>query len=143
MHLVSNDDPRPPYVQVADHLRAAIASGDLRVGQKLSAQKQLAKEYGVAPMTINNAVRLLRDEGLLVSSHGRGVFVRSESDQPDVSDEPPPHPDVEEVRAEVDDLRRQFGRLEALLIDLYGRTGQPFPHERQPEEHPIRRAAGT
>jgi GntR family transcriptional regulator len=143
VHSVSDDDPRPPYLQVADHLRSAISSGDLRPGQKLPAQKQLAREYGVAPMTINNAVRLLREQGLLISSHGRGVFVRGQLDQPDSLDEAVPHPDVEELRSDIDDLRRQFGRLEALLIDLYGRTGQPFPRERRPDVRPAKRAAGA
>lgn len=37
----------------------------------------------------------------------------------------------EDLRAQVEELRRSHGRLEALLIELYNRTGQPYPHERQ------------
>ncbi len=34
------------------------------------------------------------------------------------------------VREELDELRHDFGRLEMLLLELYNRTGQPYPHER-------------
>ena len=141
--MVSENDPRPAYLQVADHLRAAIAEGKLAQGQKLPAQKQLAKDYGVAPMTIANAIRQLRAEGLLVSSHGRGVFVRvggqAKADEGDRN----LGEAVANLHREVEDLRRQYGRLEALVIDLYGRTGQPFPHERGGDSRRSRRAAGT
>lgn len=34
------------------------------------------------------------------------------------------------VRDELEELRRNYGRLETLLIDLYNRTGQRYPHLR-------------
>jgi DNA-binding GntR family transcriptional regulator len=73
---VSADDPRPPYQQVADDLRAAITSGALRTGEKLPSGRELAHRYAVALMTIQKALGLLRDEGHVVSYQGRGVFVR-------------------------------------------------------------------
>src|SRR6266545_7773595 len=76
------DDPRPPYVQVANALRDAITSGTLRPGEKLPSGSDLAERYGVARMTVQNAVRLLRDEGLVVSRQGSGVFVRSRTERP-------------------------------------------------------------
>ena len=76
------DDPRPPYVQVANALRDAITSGTLRPGEKLPSGSDLAERYGVARMTVQNAVRLLRDEGLVVSRQGSGVFVRSRAERP-------------------------------------------------------------
>ena len=33
--------------------------------------------YGVARMTVRNALRVLQDEGLIVAEHGRGVYVRA------------------------------------------------------------------
>ena len=35
------------------------------------------QHYGVARMTIRNALQVLQGEGLTVAEHGRGVFVRS------------------------------------------------------------------
>jgi DNA-binding transcriptional regulator YhcF (GntR family) len=70
------DDPRPPYQQVANALRAAILTRKLAPGEKLPSGNELAQRYGVARMTIQQAMRLLRDEGLIVSRQGSGVFVR-------------------------------------------------------------------
>ena len=70
------DDPRPPYQQVANALRAAILTRKLAPGEKLPSGNELARRYGVARMTIQQAVRLLRDEGLIVSRQGSGVYVR-------------------------------------------------------------------
>jgi DNA-binding transcriptional regulator YhcF (GntR family) len=76
------DDPRPPYVQVAGALRAAILTKTLQPGDQLPSGSQLAKRYGVARMTIQQAIRVLRDEGLVVSRQGSGVFVRDRTARP-------------------------------------------------------------
>jgi DNA-binding transcriptional regulator YhcF (GntR family) len=70
------DDPRPPYQQVANALRAAILTRKLAPGEKLPSGAELAQRYGVARMTVQQAIRVLRDEGLVVSRQGSGVFVR-------------------------------------------------------------------
>ncbi|MEV0088355.1 GntR family transcriptional regulator [Saccharopolyspora sp. NPDC050642] len=76
------DDPRPPYQQVANALRATILTKKLMPGDKLASQAELAKRYGVARMTIQQALRILRDEGLVVSRQGSGVFVRERTERP-------------------------------------------------------------
>lgn len=70
------DDPRPPYQQVANALRAAILTRKLVPGEKLPSGNELAQRYSVARMTVQQAIRVLRDEGLIVSRQGSGVFVR-------------------------------------------------------------------
>jgi DNA-binding transcriptional regulator YhcF (GntR family) len=76
------DDPRPPYVQVANALRAAILTKIFKPGDKLPSRNDLAKRYEVAPMTVQNALRELREEGLIVSRQGSGVFVRERTERP-------------------------------------------------------------
>jgi DNA-binding transcriptional regulator YhcF (GntR family) len=76
------DDPRPPYVQVANALRAAILTKKFTAGDKLPSRIELAKTYNVAPMTVQNALRELREEGLIVSRQGSGVFVRERTERP-------------------------------------------------------------
>jgi DNA-binding transcriptional regulator YhcF (GntR family) len=76
------DDPRPPYVQVANALRAAILTKKFSAGDKLPSRQELAKSYNVAPMTVQNALRELREEGLIVSRQGSGVFVRERIERP-------------------------------------------------------------
>jgi DNA-binding transcriptional regulator YhcF (GntR family) len=76
------DDPRPPYLQVAGALRAAILTRTLEPGEQLPSGSQLASRYGVARMTVQQAIRVLRDEGLVVSRQGSGVFVRERTARP-------------------------------------------------------------
>lgn len=76
------DDPRPPYQQVANTLRAAILTKKFEPGDKLPSGPELSEQFGVARMTIQQAIRLLRDEGLVVSRQGSGVFVRERTARP-------------------------------------------------------------
>ncbi|QSI48064.1 GntR family transcriptional regulator [Thermobispora bispora] len=78
--LVRQVDPtsdRAVFRQIADHLREAIRDGRLRTGDKLPSEAQLMEHYGVARMTVRQAIQELKAEGLAVSEHGRGVFVRA------------------------------------------------------------------
>ena len=76
------EDPRPPYQQVANALRAAILTRKFSPGDKLPSQQQLSTHYGVARMTIQQALRILREEGLILSRSGSGVFVRERTERP-------------------------------------------------------------
>ncbi|WP_196440291.1 GntR family transcriptional regulator [Planomonospora sp. ID67723] len=68
---------RAVFRQIADHIRDAIEREALHEGDKLPSEAQLMQHYGVARMTIRNALQVLQSEGLTVAEHGRGVFVRS------------------------------------------------------------------
>lgn len=70
-------DERPPYRQIAAALREAIRRGKLGPGDKLPSESELVDHYGVARMTVRQAIQDLKAEGLVVAEHGRGVFVRS------------------------------------------------------------------
>lgn len=76
------DDPRPPYQQVATKLRAAILTGKLVPGERLPTQVELSKTYGVARMTIQQALRILKDDGLIATRQGSGMFVRERTARP-------------------------------------------------------------
>lgn len=74
---IDRRDDRPPYRQIADHLRAAIDGGQLRPGDQLPSEAELTRHYSVARMTARQAIQELRTEGRVVAEHGRGVFVRT------------------------------------------------------------------
>jgi DNA-binding GntR family transcriptional regulator len=74
---LTQDDPRPAYMQIADDLRAAIRTGQLAPGDQLPSTTDLSERYDVARMTVRSALRVLRDEGLVVARQGKGIFVRS------------------------------------------------------------------
>jgi len=71
-------DPSRPvyvYVQVADHLAARIAAGEIPAGALLAGERALAEEYGVAIGTARRAIQELRDRGLVVTLPSKGTFV--------------------------------------------------------------------
>jgi GntR family transcriptional regulator len=74
---IDRADDKPPYRQIAGMLRDAISSGQLEAGERLPSEAALIEHFGVARMTVRQAVQELRSEGLATSEHGRGVFVRS------------------------------------------------------------------
>lgn len=76
------DDPRPSSQQIAGVLRAAIRTGRFRPGEKLPSQHELAERYEVARETVKSALRMLRDERLVVTRQGSGAYVRSQSERP-------------------------------------------------------------
>ena len=68
--------PEPIYRQLAAILRAKIESGELAPGDRLPSEPRLQQEHGIARDTVRAAIRLLREEGLVITLPGRGTFVR-------------------------------------------------------------------
>jgi GntR family transcriptional regulator len=66
----------PAKRQVADDIRTRIESGELAPGAQLPSERELVDRYKVSRPTIRDAVKLLREQGLVRAEHGRGVFVR-------------------------------------------------------------------
>lgn len=65
----------PLWAQLAAVLREKITSGELAPGDPLPSELTLQQEHGVSRGTVRHAVRVLRDEGLVVTFPGRGTFV--------------------------------------------------------------------
>ncbi|MGW0182858.1 GntR family transcriptional regulator [Nocardia sp. NPDC003345] len=82
MDAIDPDDPRPPSQQIANFLRAAILTRKFSPGEKLPSGPQLVDRYGVAKATVEQAIRILREEGLVVSRKGSGVYVRERTERP-------------------------------------------------------------
>jgi GntR family transcriptional regulator len=72
---IDHRKPRLLWLQVADDLRADMASGELRPGARLPSEAEMADQYGVSRDTIRRATSELASEGLLVVLQGRGTFV--------------------------------------------------------------------
>jgi len=75
------DDPRPPFQQVANVLRAAIRTRRFEPGDQIPSLSELSKTYSVSLMTAQKALGLLRDEGLVISRQGKGSFVRQRTER--------------------------------------------------------------
>jgi GntR family transcriptional regulator len=65
----------PLYVQLASVMRQRIENGHWGEGEKISTIEELESEFGVARVTVRQAIEMLREEGLLDAQQGRGTFV--------------------------------------------------------------------
>ncbi|MGR6321680.1 GntR family transcriptional regulator [Micromonospora soli] len=73
--MVDPLSPTPLYVQVADLVAKRIADGELEPLRPIPSESQLQQEYGVARGTVRQAVRLLRERGLVMTIPQRGTYV--------------------------------------------------------------------
>jgi DNA-binding GntR family transcriptional regulator len=68
-----------PYVQLANFARALIINGTAQPGMKLPSVRDVAKDSGVSPATVDRAWAVLKREGLLRGVAGVGVEVVDQS----------------------------------------------------------------
>ena len=80
-------DPTPIYAQLDRGLRAAIATGRLRVGDQLPTVRQLAVELRVNANTVARVYAELERAGILETRRGVGSFVAATSAQARPADE--------------------------------------------------------
>ncbi|MER5477327.1 GntR family transcriptional regulator [Streptomyces sp. NPDC002734] len=64
----------PPYLRIAEDLRGRIMA--LPPGDKLPSTTELGKQHSVAPSVAGRAYQVLVQEGLVISRHGSGHYVR-------------------------------------------------------------------
>lgn len=77
-------DPRSPtplYEQIAQRIRLAIASGEVKPGDSLPSVRRLASEIRVNPATVVQAYRDLETDGFVSMRHGAGTFVNDLSSE--------------------------------------------------------------
>jgi GntR family transcriptional regulator/MocR family aminotransferase len=72
---LNRDTGVPLYLQIAAQVREMVAKGTLKVGDRLPANRELAKILGVNRTTVTTAYAELEADGLINSHIGRGTFV--------------------------------------------------------------------
>jgi len=80
MRALDRTSPLPLWAQLMDELRRRLAEGEL--SGRLPTEPSLAAGYGVSRQTVREALRRLRDAGLLTAERGRGTFVRETTPAP-------------------------------------------------------------
>ncbi len=67
--------PVPRYAQLAELFRRRIERGQWPAGTQMPTLEALMSEFGVARVTVRQAVQRLAQEGLVSAQRGRGTFV--------------------------------------------------------------------
>lgn len=71
----SEGSKRPLYIQVALALKAEIVNGVYPVGSLIPTEDELCKRFSISRYTVREALRVLREEGLVSSRRGAGTIV--------------------------------------------------------------------
>lgn len=67
------------YEQVIDRLRHHVADGDLRAGDRLPPERELAGRLGVSRASVKQAIVVLEVQGLVEVRHGGGTYLVRDS----------------------------------------------------------------
>jgi GntR family transcriptional regulator len=75
----------PMYFQIQSHLLKMIQSGELRAGDSVPSEEELARVYGVSRMTSRQALQSLKNQGYAAGQKGRGTFVTQPKVEKDIA----------------------------------------------------------
>jgi GntR family transcriptional regulator len=68
-------DHVPIYIQLMNQIKHMIATGELQPGDQLPTVRQLAADLRVNFNTVARAYRLLDEESIISTQHGRGTYI--------------------------------------------------------------------
>jgi GntR family transcriptional regulator, transcriptional repressor for pyruvate dehydrogenase complex len=69
------------FEQIVEQIERRILKGDLKPGDKLLPERELAEQFGVSRTAIREAVKALTQKGLIEVHPGRGTFVINSTPQ--------------------------------------------------------------
>lgn len=69
----------PVYSQIMGQVKRAVATAELKPGDQLPTVRQLAADLRINFNTVARAYRLLDEEGVISTQHGRGTYILSPS----------------------------------------------------------------
>ncbi|MEW1900709.1 MULTISPECIES: GntR family transcriptional regulator [unclassified Streptomyces] len=81
MTVPDNEDRRSLHERIAADLRDEIMSGDLAPGAKLPSTVHLKARFDSSSATVQKALQLLKEEGLVIGRAGASVTVREHRQQ--------------------------------------------------------------
>ncbi|MCL4393819.1 MAG: FadR family transcriptional regulator [Chloroflexi bacterium] len=63
------------YQQIVQQIEQSVVAGGLRVGDRLPPERELGDRFGVSRTAVREAVKALREKGLVQTQPGRGTFI--------------------------------------------------------------------
>jgi len=74
----------PIYLQIMSQVKHAVATGELNPGDQLPTVRQLAADLRVNFNTVARAYRLLDEESIISTQHGRGTYILEPTSAEDI-----------------------------------------------------------
>lgn len=67
--------------EIVEQVRDAIAQGNLKAGERLPSEREMARQLGVSRPSLRQALQVLEHTGFVAIVHGQGTFIRDISEQ--------------------------------------------------------------
>ena len=74
MQVAAEEDGRLLSARIADEIRSAVLSGEMRPGMRIR-QELLAAKFGASRIPVREALKQLENEGLVVLAPNRGAWI--------------------------------------------------------------------
>ncbi|HEY0857905.1 MAG TPA: FadR/GntR family transcriptional regulator [Albitalea sp.] len=103
--------------RLAALLEAEVENGELRPGDRLPTEQQLAAQHGVSRTVVREAVHQLKSRGLLHSRQGSGVFVAAPAENQPLAFDPTVLESVDAVVHVVEVRRVLEGEIAAIAAE--------------------------
>ena len=110
-----SESPIPRYLQLADLMRQRIGRGTWPHGHRLPSLEELVNQFGVARVTVRQAIDLLAREGLVSPQQGRGTFVTGA----------PPNDRFISVVTRLDELARVYRDTQPKIVNIDESVSSP------------------
>ncbi|MEW6670318.1 MAG: FadR/GntR family transcriptional regulator [Thermodesulfobacteriota bacterium] len=67
--------------EIVEQIRDAIAQGSLKAGERLPAEREMARQLGVSRPSLRQALQVLEHTGFVAIVHGQGTYIRDIGEQ--------------------------------------------------------------
>jgi DNA-binding GntR family transcriptional regulator len=72
---INKDEREPVFRQLAEIIRGQIDSGEIPPNYAVPSKRTLVQRYQVSTQTVDKAMAILREEGLIETERGKGLYV--------------------------------------------------------------------
>src|SRR5512136_427194 len=69
------------YEKIVEQIKGRIVSGELKIGDHLPSERELAEQFQVSRTAVREAVKALSEKGLVQVRPGRGTFITNGTSQ--------------------------------------------------------------
>lgn len=77
--MVTPQQQKRTYEEIARRLQSLVETGNLKPGDRLPPERQLATLFGVSRNSVREAIKSLEQQGVLKSRHGAGTYISAAS----------------------------------------------------------------
>lgn len=111
----------PIFARIAEGIKDAILSGEIKEGEQLISTTRFSKEYEVNIATVNKGVNILVAEGIVFKKRGIGMFVAEGAVDKLIEERRKTFKEryIVETLAEAKRLRYSIEELQAMVAEVY------------------------